>query len=233
MTLTPFDEFPIHQVPKPISLSGTTDRNAYGRYWFGATHRGGEFQIEIAFGRYNNLQVQDTSVSISRNGSQHAFHASRRASDDPTELTIGPATLEIIEPFRQLRYSVATNETGITCDMRWRSRVGALLEDHTVMTDGPHTILDMARYMQFGTWEGFVDVDGDRTEFTHDEVVGIRDRSWGVRPVGAPAPGKLLRRSAHAWLWSPIHFEDECRCRLVPEPRRRLLASRWSPHRCH
>jgi hypothetical protein len=210
MTLTPFDEFPIHQVPKPISLSGTTDRNAYGRYWFGATHRDGEFQIEIAFGRYNNLQVQDTSVSISRNGSQHAFHASRRASDDPTELTIGPATLEIIEPFRELRYSVAPNETGITCDMRWRSRVGALLEDHTVMTDGPHTILDMARYMQFGTWEGFVDVDGDRTEFTHDEVVGIRDRSWGVRPVGAPAPGKPSGGPPNAWLWSPIHFEDEC-----------------------
>lgn len=106
MTLTPFDEFPIHQVPKPIALSASTDRNSYGRYWFGATHRGGEFQIEIAFGRYNNLQVQDTSVSISKNGSQHAFHASRCASTDPTELTIGPAKLEIIEPFRQLRYSV-------------------------------------------------------------------------------------------------------------------------------
>jgi len=77
MTLTPFDEFPIHQVPKPISLSGTTDRNAYGRYWFGATHRGGEFQIEIAFGRYNNLQVQDTSVSISRNGLRYALAFSR------------------------------------------------------------------------------------------------------------------------------------------------------------
>ncbi|MFM8862301.1 MAG: hypothetical protein ACKOIA_07615, partial [Acidimicrobiia bacterium] len=61
MTLTPFDEYPIHQVPKLIALPGTTDRNAYGRYWFGASHRGSAFQIEIALGRYPNLQVQDTS----------------------------------------------------------------------------------------------------------------------------------------------------------------------------
>jgi len=210
MSLTQFDEYPIHQVAKPIALSGTTDRNAYGRYWFGATHRGGEFQIEMAFGRYSNLQVQDSSVSIARNGKQHSFHASRRAPVDPTDLTVGPVTLEIVEPFRQLRYSLGPNETGITCDLRWKSRVGALLEDHTVMMDGPHQILDMARYMQFGTWEGFVEVDGDRVEFTHAEVVGIRDRSWGVRPVGTAAPGRPSSSTPNAWLWAPIHFEDEC-----------------------
>jgi hypothetical protein len=210
MTLSPFDEYPIHQVPKPIALPGTTDRNAYGRYWFGASHRGGAFQIEIAFGRYPNLQVQDTSVSISDGVTQHSFHGSCRAPSDPTDLTVGPARLEILEPFRRLRYSVGANETGITCDMEWRARVGALLEDHTVMTDGPHTMIDMARYLQFGTWAGWVDVDGTRTEFGHDEVVGIRDRSWGVRPVGSQPPGRPSSGPPNAWLWSPIHFDTEC-----------------------
>lgn len=210
MTLTPLDEFPIHQVPKPIALAGTTDRNAYGRYWFGAAHRGGEFMIEVAFGRYANLQVQDTSVSISRGGTQRSFHASCRAPSDPTDLTVGPARLEIVEPFRELRYTVAPNDTGVGCDLTWRSRVGALLEDHTVMTDGPHTIVDMSRYLQFGTWAGWIDVDGERTSFDHDEVVGIRDRSWGVRPVGTSAPGRPTSGPPNAWLWAPIHFDDEC-----------------------
>ena len=210
MTLTPFDEYPIHQVPRPISVAGTTDRNAYGRYWFGASHRGGHFQIEIAFGRYPNLQVQDTSVSISMDGRQSAFHASRRAPSDPGDLTVGPARLEIVEPFLELRYSVAPNETGISCDLTWRARVGALLEDHTVMTDGPHTIVDMSRYLQFGTWGGWIEVDGNRTECRHDEVVGIRDRSWGVRPVGATAPGRPSSGPPNAWLWAPIHFATDC-----------------------
>ena len=210
MSLSSFDEYPIHQVPKPIALSGTSDRNAYGRYWMGASHRQGAFQIEIAFGRYTNLAVQDASVSIATAERQFAFHGSRRAPLDPTDLTVGPLRLEIVEPFRQLRVTLAPNDTGITCDLRWRSRVGALLEDHTVMTDGPTTVLDMARYMQFGTWEGFVEVDGDRTEFTHDEVVGIRDRSWGVRPVGVQGAGRPSEGPPNAWLWSPIHFDTEC-----------------------
>ena len=210
MTLTSLDEYPIHQVPKPISLSGTSDRNSYGRYWFGITHRNGDFQIEMAFGRYHNLQVQDSSVSIMKNGQQYAFHASCRAPEDPSDLRVGPVSIEILEPFRSLRYCVEPNETGISCEFTWQSRAGALLEDHTVMTDGPHTIIDMARYMQFGHWQGWIDVDGDRTEFTFADTVGIRDRSWGVRPVGTPAPGRPGSNPPNAWLWSPIHFDDEC-----------------------
>lgn len=210
MSLSSLDEFPIHQVPQPIALAGTTDRNAYGRYWFGASHRAGAFQVEIAFGRYPNLQVQDTSLSISIDGGQHSFHASCRAPVDPTHLVVGPARLEIVEPFRELRYTVSPNDTAMSCELTWRSRVGALLEDHTVMTDGPHTIVDMSRYLQFGTWSGWVEVDGSRTAFTHDEVVGVRDRSWGVRPVGATAPGRPSSSVPNAWLWSPIHFDDQC-----------------------
>ena len=170
--LTRFDEYPIHPLPQPIARPGTTDRNAYDRYWMSASHHEGAFQVEIAFGRYHNLAVQDTSVSISKGGRQHSFHASRLAPVDPAEMTVGPARLEIVEPFRQLRYVVEPNETGISCDLRWRSRVGALLEDHTVLDDGRSVIVDMDRFMQFGTWEGTVTVDGDVTELRHDEVAG-------------------------------------------------------------
>jgi len=38
-----------------------------------------------------------------------------------------------------------------------------------------------------------------------------RDRSWGVRPVGATAPGRPAAPPQVAWLWAPIHFDDECR----------------------
>ena len=208
--LTSFDEYPIHPLPQPIARPGTTDRNAYDRYWMSASHHEGAFQVEIAFGRYHNLAVQDTSVSISKGGRQHSFHASRLAPVDPAEMTVGPARLEIVEPFRQLRYVVEPNETGISCDLRWRSRVGALLEDHTVLDDGRSVIVDMDRFMQFGTWEGTVTVDGDVTELRHDEVRGIRDRSWGVRPVGTAPVGRPSSSPPNAWLWAPIHFDTEC-----------------------
>ncbi len=208
--LSRFDDFPIHQSPLPLTRPATSDRNAYDRYWFGMTHRGGEFQIEGAFGRYPNLAVQDASISIARDGRQHSFHASRRAPLDPADQTVGPLRLEIVEPLRQLRIVVEPNDTGIACDLRWRSRTGALLEDHTIMQDGVHVIIDMARFVQFGSWEGTLEVDGNTTTLRHDEVAGIRDRSWGVRPVGAQAPGKPSSGPPNAWLWAPLHWRDAC-----------------------
>lgn len=209
--LTPFDDYPIHQAPRPIATQVSSDRNAYGRYWLGAGHRNGDFHIELAFGRYPNLRVVDGHLSIVRGGRQSSFHASGEAPLDPADTRIGPFRLEIVQPLRQLRFIVEPNDTGMACDLTYHSRTGALLEDHTVMTDGPMVQVDMARFVQFGSWEGTVEVDGVTTVVKRDEVFGIRDRSWGVRPVGTPPVGRPVSRAPRAWLWAPIHFDDHCR----------------------
>lgn len=209
--LSPFDDYPIQQVPRPITVHETTDRNAYGRYWFGAQHREGRFIVEAAFGRYPNLGVVDAHVSIMVDGVQHSFHASAAAPVDPTDTSVGPYRLEIIKPMRELRITVDPNDTGITAELSWRSRVGALLEDHTIMEDRGRRLIDMARFVQFGTWTGWVSVDGRCTELVDTEVVGVRDRSWGVRPVGERVGGRPSTMRPNAWLWAPMHFDDECR----------------------
>lgn len=209
--LGPLDDYPVHQVPRPIAVPATSDRNAYGRYWFGAGHREGAFHVEGAFGRYPNLGVVDGHVSIVKDGRQSSFHVSGRAPNDPMDTSVGPMRLEIVEPLKRLRIVVEPNETGITADLTWHARTGALLEDHTVMEDGSHVIVDMDRFLQFGAWEGTVEVDGETTELRRDEVFGIRDRSWGVRPVGNQPAGRPSQRVPMAWLWAPIHFDDECR----------------------
>ena len=40
-------------------------------------------------------------------------------------------------------------------------------------------------------------------------MVGCRDRSWGVRSVGAPLPGPA-REPQFYWLWAPVSFDDVC-----------------------
>ena len=49
------------------------------------------------------------------------------------------------------------------------------------------TIFDYTRFTQFGTWNGWIEVDGDRHDVEPATVWGSRDRSWGVRPAGEPA----------------------------------------------
>ena len=209
--LSPLDDFPIHQYPQPVAVPATTDHNAYDRYWFGGFHREGRFIVEAAFGRYPNLGVVDGSLTISIDERQHAFHASAAAPSDPADTVAGPYRVTIVEPMRSLRIDLAPNETGITAELHWAARIGSLLEDHTVMYSGQATIVDMSRFLQFGMWTGWVEVDGVRTELLPGEVVGARDRSWGVRPVGAQSPKAFGPATANAWLWAPIHFDDECR----------------------
>ena len=67
--------------------------------------------------------------------------------------------------------------------------VPAVLENHEVhrARDGRRVDADIARYHHIGTAHGWVDVDGDRTEFADETWVSTRDHSWGVRyQVGVP-----------------------------------------------
>lgn len=209
--LSRLDDLPIHQVPQPLARPATTDRNAYDRYWFGGVALDGGFLFEAAFGRYPNLGVVDSSISLLRDGRQHAFHGSAAAPADPTDTTVGPLHLEVVEPMRELRLTLDDNETGITAELTWRSRVGALHEDHTVIEDQGTVIVDMARFVQFGTWAGSITVDGETTTFDHHETRGTRDRSWGIRPVGARPEGRPMSMPTTCWLWAPVHFDDQCR----------------------
>ena len=209
--LSPLDDFPIHQAPKPVAVPATTDHNAYDRYWFGGFHRRGEFIVEAAFGRYPNLGVVDGSLVLAVGGVEHAFHASSPAPADPADTAAGPLRVTITEPMRSLRIDLADNETGMSAELHWKSRIGSLLEDHTVMYSGIQTIVDMSRFLQFGTWSGWVKVDGVVTELFDGDVVGVRDRSWGVRPVGTQSPKPPQANPPSAWLWAPIHFDQECR----------------------
>ncbi len=66
------------------------------------------------------------------------------------------------------------------------------------------------RLTQNGTWEGWIEVLGERIEVRSTEYWGTRDRSWGVRPIGAsdPQPVAPARVPQFYWLWAPLNFDD-------------------------
>jgi len=101
--LSKFDDYPIHQTPEPIAVTASTDRNAYDRYWFNGYTDDGEFYFGVGAALYPNLGIMDCGFSIVRDGEQHAFHASRRAPREPSQVQVGPFRIEIIEPLKALR----------------------------------------------------------------------------------------------------------------------------------
>jgi hypothetical protein len=204
--LTRGDDYPIHQTPEPVAFAGT-DRNFYDRYFFNGYRADGSDFFAVAFGVYPHLNVADAHFSCIRGGTQHCLHASRLLGMERMDLSVGPIRIEIIEPLQVLRVIVERRD-GIAADLTFTGRAFPLEEPRFTRRIGPRTFVDYTRLTQNGHWTGWIEIDGERRDI--DGAVGTRDRSWGIRPVGASDPQPFLPEvpPQFYWLWSPVNFED-------------------------
>ena len=206
--ITSFDDYCIHQTALPVAEPSQSDRNFYDRYWFnGIEETSGDWLFEIGFGLYPNRRVMDGHFSVAIGNKQHAFHASRRAPKDRKDTVVGPLSVEIVAPMRQVRVTLTENEHDIECDLLFTAASVAHREPANVMHDDGHLIMHNTRFTQMGFWSGYFSVDG--TRYTVNKAVGTRDKSWGVRPVGEPAggaPGLMNNEPGVYWVWNPINY---------------------------
>ena len=205
--LTKADDYPIHQTPEPIAYTGT-DRNFYDRYFFNGYAPDGETFFAAALGVYPVLNVMDGAFCVVVDGVQHNLRASRVLGMERMDTRVGPLSIEVVEPLRSLRVKVENNEHGIAADLLFRARSAAIEEPRFTYRVGPRPVMDYTRLTQNGTYQGWVEVKGRR--FDVDHHVGTRDRSWGIRPVGAQDPQGVAppRPPQFYWLWAPMNFED-------------------------
>ncbi|MEY4501229.1 MAG: hypothetical protein RIS52_1119 [Pseudomonadota bacterium] len=204
--LTRGDEFPIHQTPEPIAFSGT-DRNFYDRYFFNGYEADGGNFFAIAFGVYPHLNVADAHFSCLRGDTQHCLHASRQLDMERMDLQVGPIRIEIVEPLKVLRVIVEAHD-GIAAELTFTGRAFPLEEPRFIRRNGPRTFMDYTRMTQNGHWEGWISVDGVKKDIRG--AVGTRDRSWGIRPIGAADAQPLAppMTPQFFWLWSPVNFAN-------------------------
>jgi hypothetical protein len=209
--LNRLDDYPIHQAPVPIAQPGASDANFYDRYFFNGYARAGDLFFGAALGLYPNRRVMDAAFSVVRAGVQHSVHASRLAPAERTETEVGPIRVEVEDPMRVLRLEVGPNEAGVAAELVFTARADAIEEPRVTRVDDGRVTMDSTRFTQFGSWSGWVEVEGRRVEVDDDEVLGCRDRSWGIRPVGErPAAGPPGPPPQIYWVWAPIQFEDQC-----------------------
>jgi len=203
------DDYPIHQTPEPIAFAGT-DRNFYDRYFFNgyAETPGDRAFFAVAFGVYPHLNIADAAFVVVRDGVEVALHASRCLEMERMNLSVGPIAVDVVEPLHQLRVRVNAPDRGIAAEITFTGRSAPIEEPRFIRRIGPRTLMDYTRLTQNGRYRGWIELDGVRQSV--DGFVGTRDRSWGVRPVGArdpqaPAPAVAPQ---FFWLWSPTNFSD-------------------------
>ncbi len=209
--LTRFDDYPVHQTPDPIAQPASSDRNVYDRYFFNGFSKTGDLFFAAAMGLYPNRRVMDAAFSIVRGGRQWAVRASRFAPVERAETRVGPITVEVVEPLRVLRVRVAAeNPLGLAAELTFTARGPVVEEPRFTWRVENRVYMDSTRLTQFGTWSGTIDVAGTTIAIDRARVLGCRDRSWGVRPVGEPEHGAPGAPPQFFWLWAPIHFDDVC-----------------------
>ena len=209
--LSLFDDYPIHQTPEPIAKPASSDKDVYERYWFNGYSDAGDMYLGIGAALYPHLGIQDCGISIVHDGVQHAFHASARATPEPTDMRVGPFDIEIVEPMRSCRITLDDNETDFACDLLFEGRTANIEEPRHTLTGGLRPTMDTTRFMQLGTWDGWIRYDGNEMAIDKAHTRGTKDRSWGQRGVGGPDPRGAPAQSMTGgllFLWAPLHFDD-------------------------
>ncbi|WP_397414556.1 hypothetical protein [Phenylobacterium sp.] len=204
--LTRGDDYPIHQTPEPIAFAGS-DRNFYDRYFFNAYAPDGSVFAAIAFGVYPALNVADAHIAVVKDGKESCLHASRILGMERMDTRVGPIRIEVLEPLQRLRVVVEPTNC-IAADLTFEGRAFPVEEPRFVKRNGPRLFMDYTRLTQNTHVSGWVEVDGVRSDASG--WLGTRDRSWGIRPVGAPdsqpTPGGGI--AGFFWQWTPINFAD-------------------------
>lgn len=208
--LSGLDEYPVHQAPQPALWVASSDRNFYDRCYLNAHDRTGEIFVVTGMGYYPNLGTKDAFVLVRRGDTQTAVHLGDAIDDDRLDQRVGGYRVEVTEPLKTLRLVLEETE-GIALDLSWRGSFDVVREQPHVMRSGSRVTLDAQRFAQVGTWEGSITVDSELIAVSPDRWVGTRDRSWGIRPVGEPAPAGAPARPPFEgmwWLYLPLRFDD-------------------------
>ena len=95
----------------------------------------------------------------------------------------------------------------MAADITFTGRAFPIEEPRFTHRIGPRAFMDYTRLTQNGRYTGWIEVDGNRQDLAEGSL-GTRDRSWGIRPIGArdpqPMPGAPL--PGFFWQWTPINF---------------------------
>ncbi|MDB5702398.1 MAG: hypothetical protein JWL66_2597 [Sphingomonadales bacterium] len=191
--LTPYDEFPVHQASRPFSYVPSTDYSWDDGHYIGIFSP--EHKIFLCMGmRVNaNTDMIGGYALLNIAGHQTTVRFSRCWRGN-FSMTIGPFSIDFVEPLKTLRVKLDENDSGMTFDILWEGSSPPFLEDHHVSVNrGRHTT-DQTRYSQPGSATGTLSLNDKSWAIEPNGWQASRDHSWGLYAGRAPLspPSHLL-----------------------------------------
>ncbi|HOX45093.1 MAG TPA: hypothetical protein PK668_15945 [Myxococcota bacterium] len=212
--LTKYDELTCHQAPTTFDHVGTSDRAWTEKLWMNIHDTQGAMVLALGFGVYPNRNVQDGYACLNLgNRVQTNLRLSRELRPRLDELSVGPLTWEVLEPYRRIRARLAENPMGLAFELEFLGRFQAGEEQPHFGRSRGRVFVNHCRYAQLGRAQGWVRLGDQRIELDPSRHYAQRDHSWGIRMgVGAPEQGvqaQDIDTFSHMLInWATLQFED-------------------------
>jgi len=132
------------------------------------------------------------------NGQQRSVFASRILNLERMDTHAGPISVDVVEPLKTLRLRLGEID-GLSAELVFEGRHHPIEEPRFTWRQGPRTVMDVTRMTQNINAAGHVTVDGVRHAIPGWR--GTRDRSWGVRPIGATDPQPVVPMALPQFFW--------------------------------
>jgi hypothetical protein len=191
------DERFIHQIPELVADVATRNTNWRESYFF-ELHRP-DARGDVVFltmARYPARGIMDSLQMGRVDGQQLLGLLHRPLGDDPHSTVVPGASVDVVEPFREVRLWADPELAAIGIDLTFSARTQPYGLRRGTMRAGDELIWDQCHILQSGTYSGTYTVGGVAREV--DRWVGQRDHSWGIRDHGR----------CPLWLWFQLQFED-------------------------
>lgn len=189
--LTEIDDFTIHQTPGTMDQVQGRNPRWLDKLWFHIGTTDGRLSVAGHMGVYPATQTMDAAAAVTFDGKLYSARFARACKTDRDNRQVGPLAAAIVEHFRSWRF-VLEPAAGqpISFDLELQSEFQPMEVSAPVFhrQRGQHVIWDMWHYAQTGRARGTVRVDGATLEVSPDASFGVRDRSWGVRPIFGQVP---------------------------------------------
>ena len=153
--------------------------------------------------------IKTTVNYLSRMGALgNELPASRILHHERMDTRVGPMKIDVLQPLHSVKITLDGAE-GISGELTFEGRHFPVEEPRFQRRSGSRTVMDVTRMTQNGSWNGWIEVDGERIEVS--SYYGTRDRSWGVRPIGTPDPQPVVPEKPFQfyWVWTPLNFGDQ------------------------
>ena len=201
------DEYLVHQTEKPLARVASDHTEWQDRFYFNIHDREGKFAAITGLGAFPNRKagphgmVQAYMFAV-YNGQHYAYLNVRPINADRDEMKAGTLAYSVVEPLSAWRLDVADEANGVGGSLVFRARCPLHTFSPIRWQDGDRLVVNLMHYTQSGRYEGSFTVGGQ----TFTDLIGMRDRSWGVRdmanvPVWYWISAQFQKFCISAWLW--------------------------------